>query len=220
MPEYRKFGKELASTRVEVRDHAISELTQYLASTELPYIEYVKIWKGLFYCIFQTGIWMADGREYQQNLTDRLVDLLDQASDKFNWLNAFYETMRTEWDGIDIHRVDKYMTLVRAYVLASLDWAQNNLDQWIELLNTLLNRATGKGLGLAIHIADVYIEEMGDVDYDLAMKLVGPFLKMIVSAKLPHIVTGYFRRIMERLAQKYPGNEEFKKFVWEQASTS
>ena len=163
---------------------------------------------------------MADGRNYQLSLTDRLVDLLDQALDKFNWLNAFYETMRSEWDGIDIHRVDKFMTLVRAYVLASLEWAQNNVEPWTQILNALLSKATGKGLGLAIHMADVYLEEMGDVDYEVAMKLADPFLQLIIHTKLSHIVTGFFKIILPRLAEKYPQSEELKKFIWEHASTS
>lgn len=164
-------------------------------------------------------MWMADGRDYQLSLTDRLVDLIDQAIDKSNWLNAFYETLRCEWDGIDIHRVDKFMTLVRGYVLASLDWAQSNVESWTQLLNTLLSRATGKGLGLAIHMADVYIEEMGDVDYEVAMKLSDPFLQLIINTKQTHVVTGFFKRILQKLADKYPQSEHLKQFIWEHAST-
>lgn len=66
-------------------------------------IELLKLWKGLFFCM-----WQSDKPRTQQQLAIDLADLifimpLDTALD---FLAAFWKTMAREWVGIDRLRYD------------------------------------------------------------------------------------------------------------------
>lgn len=126
-----------------MRDKAISTLKKWLKmeSDKLSYGEYLKLWKGLFYCM-----WMADKPKYQHELAERLAhlainlstDLKDERSDdeidedepvdlaevlpaSLLYVRAFWETMCREWRGIDRLRLNKYYYLMQQFLKVSFE---------------------------------------------------------------------------------------------------
>merc|ERR1712230_249341 len=66
------FVKQLAANDRPTRDAALSSLRTYLSGRrELPALELLKLWKGLFYCM-----WMSDRPRTQQALANSLADLV------------------------------------------------------------------------------------------------------------------------------------------------
>lgn len=83
----------------------LNTLRKYLASRDMEFDDMLKIWKGLFYCM-----WMSDKMAVQQELATNLASLVHDCSDASNafvFLSAFYSTMMREWTQIDRLRLDK-----------------------------------------------------------------------------------------------------------------
>lgn len=59
---------------------------------------------------------MSDGYEYQMQLAERLSKTVGKASEPWEWVAAFFEVMRNEWDGLDKHRKDKFLYLTRVFL--------------------------------------------------------------------------------------------------------
>ncbi|CAE8635933.1 unnamed protein product, partial [Polarella glacialis] len=111
------FGKRLAHTDKTVRDKGFSILKKWLAvHPELERLEYMKLWKGLYF-----GMWMADKRPVQQELSVNTAMLLnDVPREKRNmWIETFWETMRDAWEKLDVHRINKYMLFMRIILAES-----------------------------------------------------------------------------------------------------
>lgn len=115
-----------------------------MESDKLCYGEYLKLWKGLFYCM-----WMADKPKYQHELAERLarltkslslapkddskeggeegtdedepVDLADILPPALLYVRAFWETMCREWRGIDRLRLNKYYYLMQQFLKVSFE---------------------------------------------------------------------------------------------------
>jgi ribosomal RNA-processing protein 1 len=80
------------------RDGAIDTLRTYLRSRkEFSELELLKLWKGLFYCM-----WMSDKPRNQQQLARDLAALVDivPGDTVVPFLDAFWKTMAREWSGI------------------------------------------------------------------------------------------------------------------------
>jgi ribosomal RNA-processing protein 1 len=85
-----------------VRDAAVDSLRTYLsARPSLSSAESLKLWKGLFYCM-----WMSDKPRNQQQLARDLAALVDvlRAGVVVPFLEGFWITMGREWSGIDVLR--------------------------------------------------------------------------------------------------------------------
>lgn len=77
----------------------MNALSEYLKATEdMSELEYLKLWKGLFYCF-----WMSDKPLIQQELAEKLSKLIwDLKTDvAFGYLSAFWKIIVKEWYGID-----------------------------------------------------------------------------------------------------------------------
>jgi ribosomal RNA-processing protein 1 len=76
----------------------VSNLRTYLRSRkEFSEIELLKLWKGLFYCM-----WMSDKPRNQQQLARDLADLIDVVprTTLVPFVDAFWKTIAREWSGI------------------------------------------------------------------------------------------------------------------------
>lgn len=65
--------------------------------------ELLKLWKGLFYCM-----WMSDKVPVQQELALNIASILNyfpSPTSAFQFLRCFYITMNREWNGIDHFRL-------------------------------------------------------------------------------------------------------------------
>ena len=97
------FANHLASYNKKTHDTVVELLRRWLeAQTHVSDIDFKKIWKGLFYCV-----WHADKQEVQAQLIDKLASLirtLDLALAQ-HYFEVFLLPMVREWNGIDTNRV-------------------------------------------------------------------------------------------------------------------
>ena len=117
------FARQLASGDKEVRDATFAALGKWLgARADVPLLDMKKIWKGLFY-----AMWHADGWDVQEELAEQIAGLTHALRHKvaLTYLGVFYITARREWVGIDRHRMDKYLRLVRRVTSHALRYCAN-----------------------------------------------------------------------------------------------
>ncbi|KAI9829701.1 MAG: hypothetical protein M1826_005444 [Phylliscum demangeonii] len=164
------FVKQLAASDKETRDKALASLKTFLSGQRrLEALELLKLWKGLFYCM-----WMTDKPLVQQTLASDLAGLVQilPAGNVLPFLEAFWTTMAREWHAIDRLRMDKFMLLVRGYLHASFrylgaqGWRLGLVEQVLEMLSSIPLCGTGNQVpdGLRYHLMDVYVDEMDRVD--------------------------------------------------------
>ncbi|KAL1925725.1 uncharacterized protein VTP21DRAFT_608 [Calcarisporiella thermophila] len=163
------FAKQLASTEKKTRDKAVRNLTAFLTSQkQLPYIELMKLWKGLFYCF-----WMSDKPLVQQALAEDLAAMLLKLPEStvISFIKAFWETTCREWHGIDRHRMDKYYMLLRKFVqysfklLAEHSWDSQMMESYLDTLSEVPLAPENPRCpdSIRYHIIDVYLEELEKV---------------------------------------------------------
>jgi ribosomal RNA-processing protein 1 len=156
----------------KTREHALDSLRTFLQrSTPFSELDFMKLWKGLFFCM-----WHSDKPLTQQRLARDLADLLTVVSGRENFLGfvrAFWQTIAREWAGIDALRMDKFLYLVRCYVgkgfevVRKKEWEDEDLiDAYLEILAAVpLNPSEQKiPNGLRYHVIDVYVDELDKVD--------------------------------------------------------
>ncbi|CAI6250037.1 unnamed protein product [Periconia digitata] len=164
------FIKNLASSDKKTRDQALNSLRAYLsAQTQLSELDLLKLWKGLFYCL-----WMQDKPQLQNRLSTDLASLPStlRANVVLPFLRAFFVTIAREWVNIEALRMDKYLFLVRQYVNASFRWLSSNkwnhnlVQQWNQLVKEIpLNPKDMKvPNGLRYHVLDVWVDELEKVE--------------------------------------------------------
>ncbi|KAI7211573.1 hypothetical protein KC333_g7604 [Hortaea werneckii] len=168
------FVKQLASSDRRTRDRALDSLRTYLRrSASFSSLDFLKLWKGLFYCM-----WMQDKPRNQQRLARDLADLVDALSTRENmlgFLEGFWKTMAREWGNIDALRMDKYLYLVRCYVnkgfekVARDGWKDEGLrEEYLQILEGTPLHARDHKIpnGLRYHVIDIYVDELDKVDTD------------------------------------------------------
>lgn len=165
------FIKQLASSDKRTRDKALESLRTFLSGrSRIEEIELLKLWKGLFFCM-----WMSDKPLIQQRLAVDFAALVDTLHPEIvlPFLDAFWKTMAREWNGIDVLRMDKFLFLVRQYLAASFrqfskqGWRDtNSIEQYMDILaETPLNQTDMKiPNGMRYHVLDIYVDELDKVD--------------------------------------------------------
>ncbi|OTA98021.1 hypothetical protein M426DRAFT_70545 [Hypoxylon sp. CI-4A] len=176
------FIKNLASSDRKIREKSLTTLRTFLTAPttarKLTDLDYLKLWKGLFY-----SVWMCDRPVPQQNLCAELAGLLsvlpapndDQSVVVIPFLRAFWATMSREWTSIDVLRMEKYLLLVRRVFGASLawvgegknkkngKWAGERAASMLQLLREWPFDKTGDlarvAVGLRLHVLDIWVDE-------------------------------------------------------------
>ncbi|EEH55713.1 uncharacterized protein MICPUCDRAFT_18763, partial [Micromonas pusilla CCMP1545] len=171
------FARQLASGDKEVRDATFAALAKWLnARKDVPMLDMKKIWKGLFY-----AMWHADGWDVQEELAERMGEAVHEMKHKVAlcYLGVFYITARREWIGIDRHRMDKYLRLVRRMTshalryCANRDWAEGATSDVSQMFTRAAmapasapNAPSERGVvdvGLRLHLAEVFVPELRKV---------------------------------------------------------
>ena len=171
---YRGLYQSLAATSKKKRSRAFSKLQQWLAqSGGLDEQACLRLWKALFYSMY-----MCDKVEPQQRLAADLANLtlkFRTASDRtgfdqesfdraFLFVRCFFKTMVREFPGIDQHRKDKFLSLIRKQVLSwfsllkSHSWDSKAIEESVQLLEELLEVGGRKLLGIHRVMADVRLQ--------------------------------------------------------------
>ncbi|KZM28587.1 uncharacterized protein EKO05_0001434 [Ascochyta rabiei] len=166
------FIRNLASSDKEIRDNALDSLRTYLGGrSEISELDLLKLWKGLFYCL-----WMQDKPALQQRLSRDLASLVStlRSGVALPFIRAFFLTMAREWTNIEALRLDKYLYLIRQYMhasfqyLATKKWKKAVLEEWNTIVEeTPLNPTNMKiPNGLRYHVLDVWVDELEKVESD------------------------------------------------------
>ncbi|KAJ1019323.1 hypothetical protein NDA13_006240 [Ustilago tritici] len=191
-------GKALASTEKRIRDSAVRSLHSFLATNgahTIPDLELQKLWKGLFYCF-----WMSDKPLIQQRLANDLAQLVlvhpsssnsstsstsstspgeeggmsERALAGLKFLEAFWDTIVSEWGALDKHRIDKFYLLVRRFVasgfqlLAEEGWNLDATRRFAQILGKFQGGVLSTNDpkvpdSLTYHLSDIYLDELEKV---------------------------------------------------------
>uniref|UniRef100_A0A061SC00 Ribosomal RNA-processing protein 1 n=1 Tax=Tetraselmis sp. GSL018 TaxID=582737 RepID=A0A061SC00_9CHLO len=161
-----KFARALGSTDFQTRDKGLNALTRWLATrSSVPELDLLKLWKGIFFCF-----WHSDKAPYQAELAEKLAEIQShlKAEVAFAYFAAFLKTIRREWLGIDRLRLDKFMMLIRRFLrhmfvlLGKSNWDIEAVRRYTQHLvdGCLCPSDTYPAIGVAYHIADIYVEEL------------------------------------------------------------
>ncbi|XP_076061013.1 uncharacterized protein LOC143036912 isoform X2 [Oratosquilla oratoria] len=207
------FAQRLADNDKKTRDRALKKLNKYLATkssagTGFTLEDLIKIWKGLFYCMY-----MADKPLVQEEVAEQISKLIlsvGNVEDRHGFCQAALATFAREWDGIDTFRIDKFMMFVRRVMrqvfvhLKEMKWS---LDETMALANifeeTVLvptDNINSLPMGLKIHFCDVFLEELAkiggeELDSKVILALLQPFIKVLAMTNLKP----YRERVKERI---------------------
>eukprot|EP00039_Didymoeca_costata_P007034 m.95708 g.95708 ORF g.95708 m.95708 type:complete len:298 (-) comp13509_c0_seq1:40-933(-) len=176
------FARKLAHNDVTVRNRAVKKLKLFLArrKEEFTEMELLKLWKGLFYCM-----WMSDKPLIQEEVARRLASLTHSFKTNkgaFAYIEAFFKTMEREWQGIDRLRLDKFYNLLSNFINAGYtrcknqQWNEDVLNQYCHLLLKGPFRVEDINLpiGITRHTVEITLKtlvEIGDVT-DSASKII------------------------------------------------
>ncbi|CAL8241902.1 unnamed protein product [Gadus morhua 'NCC'] len=194
-----QFAQRLASNEKPIRSKAIKKLRKYIIvrshkskggfSSE----ELLKLWKGLFYCL-----WMQDKPLLQEELSNQISSLFhcfQSADGQFLYLEAFLQTVKREWTGIDRLRMDKFYQLVRFVfrqtfeMLKKREWEASLVNRFLEMLTSQVLQGNGTApSGLQYHILDLYLTELARVGSDELsaeqnLALIIPYCKIVAKTK-------------------------------------
>ncbi|XP_021334455.3 ribosomal RNA processing protein 1 homolog A [Danio rerio] len=168
------FAQKLAANEKSVRSKALLKLRKYIrirserAPGGFSEEELLKIWKGLFYCL-----WMQDLPLLQEELSTKISALLFSfrtVDSQFLFFKTFLQTMKREWNGIDRLRLDKFYQLVRFVfrqmfeMLKKQEWEPSVLQEFLQLFSDqLLQSSSAAPSGLIMHIMELYMTELAAV---------------------------------------------------------
>ncbi|KAK9377015.1 uncharacterized protein V1513DRAFT_422898 [Lipomyces chichibuensis] len=158
--------KKLAANDRPTREAGISALETYLESSQdISQLDFLKVWKGLYYCM-----WMTDRPKAQRDMALKLPSLLLVADDAIatKFVEAFWATICREWNNIDLLRVDKFYLLIRWFVhmmfrrLSQSDWERSLVEKWTDILIKYPLNSTNASIpdGIRYHMIDIYLDEL------------------------------------------------------------
>ncbi|KAF7513408.1 hypothetical protein GJ744_009829 [Endocarpon pusillum] len=187
--------KDLASSDPTLRRSTLQILLTHLStlppSTRLTTLQTLQIWTSLFYTLY-----MHDSRSTAPLSTQNLINTLtttlltstippDNPHLKLALTTGFWETISREWSGIDRHRMDKYLLLVRCMLRAVFlllyestrgqatteeKEAANGQVEVLRKWPLSTGRGNGEGRkvpdGIRYHVLDVWVDELEKVFQD------------------------------------------------------
>ncbi|NP_001026505.2 ribosomal RNA processing protein 1 homolog B [Gallus gallus] len=215
-----QFAQRLAANEKRIRDRAVKKLRGYISlRTQRPgggfsQEELLKIWKGLFYCM-----WMQDKPLLQEELANnisQLIHVIQNTEAQHLFIRTFWQTMSREWNGIDNLRLDKYYMLIRMILRQSFEVLKRN--DWDESLRELLLQLLMKEVmdpdsnapkGIKFHFIDIYLQELAKVGAkeltaDQSLKFIEPFCNFVAQSKDPSVMHAVASGIFEIIVDQSP----------------
>ncbi|NWV85604.1 RRP1B protein, partial [Dasyornis broadbenti] len=217
-PPEVQFAQRLAANEKRIRDRALKKLRGYIgvrtqrAAGGFSQEELLKIWKGLFYCM-----WMQDKPLLQEELAaniSQLIHVFQNTEARHLFIQTFWQTMNREWNGIDNLRLDKYYMLMRLIlrqsfeVLKRNEWDEGLVEPLLQLLmKEVMDPDSNSPTGIKFHFIDIYLDELAKVGAkeltaDQNLKFIEPFCKIAAKSKdrcvLHAVATGIFEMIVDQ----------------------
>ncbi|XP_034827453.1 ribosomal RNA processing protein 1 homolog [Maniola hyperantus] len=176
-----KFARLLSGNEKRTRDRVLKTLKKWLSNCfekkyEFKEDDFIRVWKGLFY-----AVWMSDKPLVQEDLCESIAATLDlfppdQIEYAIMMIKAGFKVLATEWYGIDQHRMDKFLMLVRRYLRGSFrclqrcEWKLTSCQMFADMLcssDGILALKTPlyarNAASLMLHVTDCYLEELSKV---------------------------------------------------------
>ncbi|CAG4949155.1 unnamed protein product [Parnassius apollo] len=176
-----KFARLLSGNEKKTRDRVLKALKKWLLNCfekgyEFKEDDFTRVWKGLFY-----AMWMSDKPLIQEELCENIAGILDifpleQIKNAVLMTKAGLKVLATEWYGIDQHRMDKFMMLVRRYLRGGLrcllrcNWSLESCKIYTKMLTAsdgILALKTPSyarnAMSLILHFIDCFLEELAKV---------------------------------------------------------
>ncbi|XP_013192608.2 ribosomal RNA processing protein 1 homolog [Amyelois transitella] len=223
-----KFARLLSGNEKKSRDRVLKTLKKWLVSCfqkghEFKEDDFIRVWKGLFY-----AVWMSDKPLIQEELCENIAAILDQfPAEQINYavmmVKAGFKVLATEWYGIDHHRMDKFLMLVRRYLRGSLrclhrcDWDLEACRKYSNMLSGPDGVLAPKtphyarnATSMIMHLIDCYLEELakvssGSIPDSSIVELLRPFATYMCAGAAPPLVTASRRLLTALLRQSGPG---------------
>uniref|UniRef100_A0AAQ6ADM8 Ribosomal RNA processing 1 n=1 Tax=Amphiprion ocellaris TaxID=80972 RepID=A0AAQ6ADM8_AMPOC len=211
-----QFAQRLASNERPIRSKALKKLRKYInarsqrASDGFTGDELLKLWKGLFYCL-----WMQDKPLLQEELSKQISTLIHSFNDtdkQLLYLESFLLTFKREWTGIDRLRMDKFFQVcVRRKLNEFLkNWESSAVSKFLEMLTAqLLQSSSEAPCGLQLHILDLYLTELATVGSaeltaDQNLTFIDPFCKTAAKTKNQTLFSAICRSIFSTIIDQAP----------------
>ncbi|KAG1949932.1 ribosomal RNA processing protein 1 A [Pimephales promelas] len=214
------FAQKLASNEKRDRSKALLKLRKYItvrsgrAQGGFGEDELMKIWKGLFYCV-----WMQDMPLLQEELSTKISRLLHSfqtLDSQLLFFKAFLQTMKREWTGIDRLRMDKYFQLVRFMfrdvfeMLKRRQWDCSVLSEFLQLFSDQLLQGSGSApAGLVLHVLDLYTSELARVGSaqltaEQNLTFIEPFCKSMAKTKDRVLLKAIGSNVFDTIVDQVP----------------
>ncbi|XP_050678432.1 ribosomal RNA processing protein 1 homolog [Leptidea sinapis] len=234
-----KFALLLSGNDKKTRDRVLKSLKKWLTNCfDKNYAfkedDFIRVWKGLFY-----AMWMSDKPLVQEDLCESIANTLDLfPNDQFKYAvlmtKAGFKVLALEWYGLDQHRYDKFLMLVRRYLRGSfrclqrMEWDVDSCKLYADMLSNddgLLSRKTPhyarNASSLIQHLTECYLEELskvskGKIPEESLVELLEPFLLQVCGDNLTLSISS--RQLLNDLMkQSEPGLKYTSAFeAWRQ----
>uniref|UniRef100_A0A8C6LQD1 Ribosomal RNA processing 1 n=1 Tax=Nothobranchius furzeri TaxID=105023 RepID=A0A8C6LQD1_NOTFU len=213
-------AQRLASNEKAIRSKAIKKLRKYIvvrsqnASGGFKPDELLKLWKGLFYCL-----WMQDKLLLQEELSNQISTLIHHfhhTDQQLLYMESFLQTLKREWTGIDRLRMDKFYQVVRFMfrqsfeVLRRQSWESSVVARFLQLLTShLLQADSGAPSGLQLHILNLYLSELAavgaaELTADQNLMFIEPFCKTAAKTKNRMLLSAICSSIFSTIIDQAP----------------
>lgn len=189
--------------------------------------DFVRVWKGLFY-----AVWMSDKPLVQEELCENISAILDVFPEEhlrhaLLMYKAGLRVLATEWYGLDQHRTDKFLMLVRRYLRASLrcllrsKWSLKSCQMYAKILSESdgifalkTPHYARNAMSMLLHIVDCYLEEIakvssGDIPEASLAELLRPLCAYMCGGASP-LLCAAARRLLTALVRQSPKGLEYQ----------
>ncbi|XP_065597708.1 ribosomal RNA processing protein 1 homolog B [Cyrtonyx montezumae] len=215
-----QFAQRLAANEKRIRDRAVKKLRGYISLRTqrqdggFSQEELLKIWKGLFYCM-----WMQDKPLLQEELANnisQLIHVIQNTEAQHLFIRTFWQTMSREWNGIDNLRLDKYYMLIRMIlrqsfeVLKRNDWDESLRELLLQLLmEEVMDPDSNAPKGIKFHFIDIYLQELAKVGAkeltaEQNLKFIEPFCNFVAKSKDPSVMHAVASGVFEIIVDQSP----------------
>ncbi|KAK1344283.1 hypothetical protein QTO34_014848 [Cnephaeus nilssonii] len=214
LPPEIQLAQRLAGNEQVTRDRAVRKLRKYIvartqrAAGGFTHDELLKVWKGLFYCMWMQDkpllqglkeiILLFPAQEELGRTISQLVHAFQTTEAQHLFLQTFWQTMNREWTGIDRLRLDKFYMLMRMVLKESLKALR--MRAWEE------SQAPN---GVKSHFIEIFLEELAKVGAseltaDQNLKFIDPFCRIAAQTKDSLVLHNINRGIFETIVEQAP----------------
>uniref|UniRef100_A0A087XNZ0 Ribosomal RNA processing 1B n=1 Tax=Poecilia formosa TaxID=48698 RepID=A0A087XNZ0_POEFO len=217
-----QLAQRLASNERTVRTKAMKKLRKYISARSLRAAggftgdELLKLWKGLFYCLWMQDKPLLLPKEELSNQISTLIHSFQDLDKQLMYLESFFQTLKREWTGIDRLRMDKFYQLVRFMFRQSFDvlrrrnWESSAVGKFLELLKYhLLQKDSETPSGLLLHILDLYMTELAavgaeELTADQNLIFIEPFCRKAAKTKNHALFSAICKSLFSTIIEQAP----------------